>query len=94
MTMLLPLSVLGIAIGLSLWLRVRHYRGTLDGVQTKQSPFSVAVQDLVGTRHLDLVLAAGYAGEGHFIPGGRRPGSPGLDRYGCRSAVTADSAQY
>lgn len=36
-------------VGLSLWLRVQSYRSSINGVETKVSPISLAVQDLVAT---------------------------------------------
>jgi hypothetical protein len=33
----------------SLWLRVRHYRDSVAGVETKSSPVAMAVQELVAT---------------------------------------------
>lgn len=38
-----------VLIGLSLWLRVRHYRDSVAGIETKPSPVALAVQELVAT---------------------------------------------
>lgn len=43
------LVVVLVLIGLSLWLRVRHYRDSVVGVETKASPVALAVQELVAT---------------------------------------------
>lgn len=43
------LVVFLVLIGLSLWLRVRHYRDSIAGVETKPSPVALAVQELVAT---------------------------------------------
>jgi hypothetical protein len=43
------LLVLLVLIVLSLWLRVRRYRDSIVGVETKSSPVAMAVQDLVAT---------------------------------------------
>lgn len=38
-----------VLIGLSLWLRVRHYRDSVAGIETKPSPVALAVQELIAT---------------------------------------------
>jgi hypothetical protein len=43
------LVVFLVLIGFSLWLRVRRYRGSIAGVETKTSPVALAVQELVAT---------------------------------------------
>ena len=48
--MVLTLLVIFIVlIGLSLWLRVRHHRDSVAGIETRSSPVAVAVQELVAT---------------------------------------------
>lgn len=46
---ILLMVVLLILIALSLWLRVRRYRNTFEGVDPRPTPFSLAVQELVAT---------------------------------------------
>ena len=48
MVVVLLLILLGLIV-LSLWLRVRHYRDSVAGVETKSSPVALAVQELVAT---------------------------------------------
>jgi hypothetical protein len=46
---LLLLAVLLVLLACSLWLRVRQYRDDIFGVETRASPLSLAVQELVAT---------------------------------------------
>ena len=43
------LIILAIAVGLSLWLRIVYYRHNPSGAETRASPLSMAIQELVGT---------------------------------------------
>lgn len=43
------LMILMVLIGLSLWLRIGHYRDSVAGVETRSSPVAAAVQELVAT---------------------------------------------
>lgn len=38
-----------ILVGLSLWLRIIHYRTAVENIETRSSPLSAAVQELVAT---------------------------------------------
>lgn len=46
---LVVVALLLILVGCSLWLRVRQYRDDIFGVETRASPLSMAVQELVAT---------------------------------------------
>lgn len=46
---LVVVAVLLVLLGISLWLRVRQYRDDIFGVETRASPLSLAVQELVAT---------------------------------------------
>lgn len=46
---LVVVALLLILVGCSLWLRVRRYRDDIFGVETRASPLSMAVQELMAT---------------------------------------------
>ena len=43
------LAVLAFLMGTSLWLRVQYYRNHLNGAETRASPLSLAIQELIAT---------------------------------------------
>ncbi|MDR3592212.1 MAG: hypothetical protein P4N41_21345 [Negativicutes bacterium] len=45
----LLLILLALSVGLSLWLRIMYYRHTQTAAETRTSPLSMAIQELVGT---------------------------------------------
>lgn len=57
------LLVLGIFLGWSVWLRACRCRSTVKNLETKQSPLSIAVQEMIATAggiYLSLIMVVSF----------------------------------
>lgn len=57
------LLLLCLVLGWSIWLRMRRFRQTWDGTETKSSPLSLAVQELLATAggiYLSLIMLVSF----------------------------------
>lgn len=63
MVITLALTLLCLLIGGSVYLRVRHFRNSLEGFETRSSPLAMAVQEIVATAggvYLSLIMLISF----------------------------------
>ncbi len=63
MAITLALTLVCLLIGGSIYLRVRHFRNSLEGFETRSSPLAMAVQEIVATAggvYLSLVMLISF----------------------------------